>query len=112
MGAPTEHDASPQFRFYNFRTLTWRGASILARVPFDTVRGLWGTMGPPNVSTATLDAGIPGLPTYISGWNIAANANGSDNSATVRILGRMRGGYGATVAATARLVVNYVVFGY
>jgi len=112
MGAPIEHNASPQFRLYNFRTLTWRGASILAQVPFDTIRGLWGTMGPPNVLTASLDAMIPGVPTFISGFNVAANANGSDNSATIRILGRMQNGYAATCLATARLVVNYMVFGY
>ena len=112
MSAPIEHNASPQFRFYNFRSLTWRSASIHAKVPFDNVRGVWGCMTTPFKKRASLTARKPGTPTYISAWRVTANQSSIDNSATIRILGRMQNGAGATAAAARRAVFSYVVYGF
>lgn len=108
MGAPVEHSASPQFRFYNFRTLTWVGASKRARVPFDNVRGVWGTMGPPNVTHASLG----GLPTMIAGFFVTSNGSSIDNSATIMIRGNRASGAQATPAVARRCVFNYLVYGF
>jgi len=112
MSAPIEHNASPQFRFYNFRSLTWRSASIHAKVPFDNVRGVWGCMTTPFKKRASLTARKPGTPTYISAWRVTSNVSSIDNSATIRILGRMQNGAGATAAAARRAVFSYVVYGF
>lgn len=108
MGAPVEHSASPRFRFYNFRTLAWVGASIRVRVPFDNLRGVWGMMGPPNVALASQG----GLPTMIAGFFVVSNGSSIDNSATIMIRGNRASGAAATVAVRRRCVINYLAFGF
>lgn len=112
MSAPIEHNASPQFRFYNFRSLTWRSASIHAKVPFDNVRGVWGCMTTPFKKRASLTARKPGTPTYISAWRVTSNVSSIDNSATIMIRGNRASGAAATVVAARRCVFNYLVYGF
>jgi hypothetical protein len=106
------HNSTPNFRFYTFKTSTWKSASILKKVPFDTVIGVWGSMAPTNVKAASLAARKPGVPTYIQGWRVTANVSSSDNSATIAVIGRMQNGARASCAAGKRCVMRIVVCGF